>query len=384
DKTAGFVRFERGEIQNHDGTQTKRNAVSLGGSYVDNNRLKVSSKLELRVDKGENNRRQYLSYNAAELKANDNTTLFAKVNLSRSDNTTRDIKEGMYKEFITGAAYRPVYNDRLNLLARYTYLEDSAPSSQSGYKDTEEEKSHIVAVEAVYDLTDNWQLVQKLALRMGEEKVSGFDFTETRTWLNITRLNYRVNKDWKVGGEYRLLTQKQADDYKQGALLEVSRGIGDFIEVGAGYNFTDFNDDLTHLDYTSHGPFIRVTGMMYDRSEEEKERARQKALEKNIKEWAWQRVDERAGRDKETKSIYEKFALAQKLEKEGRLEEAKALYKETVQRARVVYIEEEEYIKDRVRFEKELREQRELAERYFEEGRLEEAKKLWRGIIDKD
>ena len=382
DRTAGFIKFERGEIQNHDGTQTKRNAISSGASYVDKDWIKASTKLELRVDKGDSNRRQYLSYNAAELKANDDTTLFAKINLSQSDNTTHDIEEGMYKEFIAGAAYRPIYNDRLNLLARYTYLEDNSPSSQDGYKDIDEEKSHIVAVEAVYDLTGNWQLVQKLALKMGEEKVTGFDFTETQTWLNITRLNYRINHDWKVGGEYRLLTQKQADDYKQGALLEVSRSIGNFIEMGAGYNFTDFNDDLTHLDYTSHGPFIRITGMMYDRSDEEREQARQKALEKNIKEWAWQRANERAGSDEEIKSIYEKFTLAQKLEKEGRLKEAKALYKEAAQRARVVYIEEEEYVKDRVRFEQELKEQRELAERYFEEGRLEEAKQLWRGIVD--
>ncbi|MCK5306030.1 MAG: hypothetical protein KAJ66_02770 [Candidatus Omnitrophica bacterium] len=108
------------------------------------------------------------------------------------------------------------------------------------------------------------------------------------------------------------------------------------------------------------------------------------ALQSFPEKWAWQRANERAGSDEEIKSIYEKFTLAQKLEKEGRLKEAKALYKEAAQRARVVYIEEEEYVRDRVRFEQELKRQRELAERYFEEGRLEEAKQLWRGIVEKD
>ena len=31
---------------------------------------------------------------------------------------------------VIGGAYRPIMHDRLNLLGRYTYLEDQAPSGQ--------------------------------------------------------------------------------------------------------------------------------------------------------------------------------------------------------------------------------------------------------------
>ncbi len=63
---------------------------------------------------------------------------------------------------------------------------------------------------------------------------------------------------------------------KHGALVEVSRNIGDFAQLGIGYNFTEFNDDLTHLDYTSHGPYIRITAKLFDRSSREKARAKQR------------------------------------------------------------------------------------------------------------
>ncbi len=166
--------------------------------------------------------------------------------------------------------------DWLNLLAKYTYLEDDSPASQSDINDIEEEKAHVLAGEAVIDLSDKWQLSEKLACKMGEEKVTGFDFTKTSTWLWINRLDYKINENWQVGGEYRLLAQKQAEDKKHGALVEVSRNIGDFVQLGIGYNFTEFNDDLTHLDYTSHGPYIRITAKLFDRSSREKARAKQR------------------------------------------------------------------------------------------------------------
>ena len=63
-----------------------------------------------------------------------------------------------------------------------------------------------------------------------------------------------------LSGEYRLLSQKQADDRMHGALLELSKNLNKNFQIGLGYNFSKFNDDLAHLDYTSQGPFIRITG----------------------------------------------------------------------------------------------------------------------------
>ena len=201
DKWAASGSFERGIVQNHDGTRATRNAGSIGLGFVDKDsetgeaRLKASSKLELRLDKGDVDKKQYLAYNAVEGKINPNTTIFAKANISQTKNTTTGSTEAQYKELVTGAAYRPVNFDRLNLIGKYTYLEDNSPSGQSDFSNIEKEKSHTLSGEAVYDLTDKWQIAEKLAYKQGEEKVTGFDFTKTQTWLMVHRLNYNFARD---------------------------------------------------------------------------------------------------------------------------------------------------------------------------------------------
>lgn len=333
DRWAASGTFERGIVQNHDGSQDTRQAGSFGLGFVDKDKgtgevkLKASSKIELRLDEGDEDARQYLFYNSVEGKINPNTTLFAKANLSRTKNTTTDSTDAQYKELCLGAAYRPINFDWLNFITKYTYLEDDSPASQSDMNDIEAEKAHVLAGEAIMDLTDKWQLSEKLAYKIGEEKVTGFEFTKTSTWLMIHRLNYNINEDWQVAGEYRLLTQKQAEDQKHGALIEVARKVGEFVQLGVGYNFTDFNDDLTHLDYTAGGPFFRITGKFYDRTPEEIKRAREKAFERKIKNIVRMRLskrfDEKDSREKEkilalysqANNLYEELEFARAEEK---------------------------------------------------------------------
>jgi hypothetical protein len=40
----------------------------------------------------------------------------------------------------------------------------------------------------------------------------------------------------------------------------VGRDIGKNFRIGLGYNFTDFNDDLTKFDYKYKGFFINLVG----------------------------------------------------------------------------------------------------------------------------
>ena len=266
DKWAFSASFERGKVQNHDGTRATRNAGSFGLGFVDKDeetgdmKLKGSIKGELRLDDGNEDKRQYLIYMGLEGKVNDNTTLFTKVNLSQTKNTTTGRTDAMYKELVFGGAYRPVDHDWLNLIGKYTYLEDDAPVSQSSISGVDHEKAHVLAGEAVIDLNERWQLSEKFAYKTGKQKIDGFDFTESSTWLWANRISYKFDKGWMLSAEYRMLTQIEADDRRYGVLMELTKKINKNFEIGLGYNFTDFSDDLAHLDYTSQGPFIRITG----------------------------------------------------------------------------------------------------------------------------
>ena len=390
DKWAANAQFERGEVQNLDGTRIMRNAASAGIGYVNKDPetgdilFQASAKAEARYDLGAEDTNQFVLYTAGQGMLNPDTTLFFKADTSQSRNVTTGTTIARYRVLSTGIAYRPIYFDKLNFLARYTYMSDDFPAEQEDYEDLEQSRSHVIAAEGVYDINEQWQLTEKVGIKMLEEKVTGFDFTNTQTWLWINRVGYKIDDDWQIIAEYRILTQVQAKDYKQGALFEIVRNIGDFIQLTAGYNLTDFNDDLTDLSYTAHGPYIRVTGRFYDRTPEEIARSEQRRLEAKIVMWAWQLVNTELGRPDSSimQGITECYYLAQKAGDEGDLLRAKELYEKIASIGIIMYTEAEQYVRDRLALEKQLKADNELAARYYKEGKLDEAKVIWEGMVE--
>ena len=60
-----------------------------------------------------------------------------------------------------------------------------------------------------------------------------------------------------------MLAMSDIDERSDGcALTAVSRYFGDHFKLGLGYNFTDFSDDLTDLDYDHSGVFLNLTGSL--------------------------------------------------------------------------------------------------------------------------
>jgi hypothetical protein len=49
---------------------------------------------------------------------------------------------------------------------------------------------------------------------------------------------------------------------RSGALVGVSRYLGDHLKFGVGYNFTDFSTDLTDMSFDHQGFFLNVTGTL--------------------------------------------------------------------------------------------------------------------------
>jgi hypothetical protein len=62
--------------------------------------------------------------------------------------------------------------------------------------------------------------------------------------------------------DIRRLDLPNVQDRLGGVLLGIYRHLGNKIKLGVGYNFSDFSDDLTQLDYRHHGFVISLIGKM--------------------------------------------------------------------------------------------------------------------------
>jgi hypothetical protein len=407
DKWAANISLEKGPVQNTDGTKTDRIAFAGGVGYLEKDletgtdKLKSSTKAEVRLDKGTPNRNQYVFMQSTEGKISDETTLTTIFNWSQTKNKDTNKIEAQYKEIVLGAAYRPIANDRLNLFGRYTYKMSQGPqgqmttstdlygqptnaADQSTTTDVENTKMQVLTAEGAYDLSEDWQIVERLAYRIMEEKVIGFDFSTTHTWLLVNRLNYRIGKDWKIGGEYRVLTQREAKDQKRGALIEAVRNVNDNLELGVGYNFTDFVDDLTNLDYTVAGPFIRMTGKLYDRTPEERARARTKWLDRRIQYYAMKMIEDEFKR-KDSPVVLElnqMYRLAQTAANKEDYEQSRKIYKDIVLATNMMFEEAAQFVRKHISFEEKLFNAHQRALEYYDKGDYWMAKKIWEKIVE--
>ena len=104
----------------------------------------------------------------------------------------------------------------------------------------------------------------KYAYRQGEVSLDreNRDFFTSRAQLYVVRVDWHFLHSWDALVEGRRLDLLDAHDRRNGALLGLYRQMGNHIKVGAGYNFSDFSDDLTDLDYKHQGLFINIVGTM--------------------------------------------------------------------------------------------------------------------------
>ena len=239
-----------------------RRAATVGAKFKGDD-LKFSTVLEYREDDDEvagDDATQWLTTNTIEWQQSESLRWLGKLDLSTTHSDVNKSDEAKYAELDLGFAYRPAFNDRLNILGKYTFVYDLGTSGQ----DTSlgDQRSHVFALEGVYDLSKRLEVGAKLAYKMGDTRLtrgSGSWF-ETGAHLAVARARYNVVKQWDALFEYRWLETEDEKDEKHGALVGAYRHIGDHLQIGAGYNFTDFNDDLTDNDYDSNGWFFDVIG----------------------------------------------------------------------------------------------------------------------------
>jgi flagellar motor protein MotB len=246
--------------------ERKALGVSVGYGFE---KLSLGSAVEYRVDEierpdtGFSKRTSWLLKNSFRYQLSEDWRLLGKFNYAVSDSSTGDSYSGDYTEATLGYAYRPVRNDRLNALLKYTYFYNVPATDQvtgAGAATDHIQRSHIGSVDAMYDLNHRWTVGGKYAYRFGQvaQDRSNREFFDSRANLYVLRADWHFVHRWDALVEVRRLDLPDADDSRSGVLVGVYRHVGNHIKAGVGYNFSDFSDDLTQLDYRHQGLFLNL------------------------------------------------------------------------------------------------------------------------------
>jgi flagellar motor protein MotB len=254
------------------GAETDRLAggVQIGFGFE---KLQLTSGIEYRSDDAQQldlnrtERTTWLFRNSMKYEMGPSGRVVGKLNHSDSESSEGTFFDGGFTEAVLGYAYRPVYNDRLNAMVKYTYFYNMPATDQYTQANVAAEfiqKSHIAAVDVTYDLLPWLTVGGKYAYRQSQVSLdrTNPDFFANDANLYVLRSDIRFRDHWELLVESRLLDMPDLGEHKLGALAAISRYVGDHFKVGLGYNFADFSDDLTDLNYDHQGVFLNLTGTL--------------------------------------------------------------------------------------------------------------------------
>ena len=254
------ITLSRGELDNGVSGQVERKAVSVSLGRTDA-RTDWSSKVEWRRDSGAEDREQWVSTHRVLHRLNEDWRLAARLNWSDTEDRWNPLADAQFIEANAGLAWRPHDGQRWALLSRLTYLYDLASPGQIGGA-TVDQKSAVGSLEGIYKYNQQWEFALKLARREGSMRMARGEgpWLDSATSFGAVQVRYDLWWSWHALAEYRVLDVDQGGQ-QQGALLALERDLGANLRLGAGYNFTDFSDDLTDFDYRQRGWFLSLTGM---------------------------------------------------------------------------------------------------------------------------
>src|SRR2546425_5569104 len=268
DRLTTGVNFERTRLNGTGANpDTLRQAASVSASYAQT-WFKIFSKFELRHDEAPSpglpapptDRDQWLASSALELKLSRDFTFLGRLNYGVTTDNVTGADETLFREQSYGISYRPVAYDWIQILARYTQIENLPPASQSAVRDRKTDQ--VLSLQTVVDLHRRLSLTEKYAIRDRAIDQAVLADLKSRLRLWINRFNYHLSDTWDAALEYRtLMMDRGGDDSSDGYLFEVNRLFLKHLRVGVGYNFTDFTDnEFSANDYSARGYFFRIQG----------------------------------------------------------------------------------------------------------------------------
>lgn len=257
----------QGYVHRLEGVKDQRQNASVGAAYVrqdtqEKSILRGLIRYEMAQETGQKNRDRHLLQTGLKGKYNQDITLFTDLDLGFTKDRDQEKIEARNNKFDFGFAYRPVLHDRLNIIGKYSWLDDQKPADQTSYTGLEILKGHVMSADILYDITNKWSLGGKLAIRKAQEKMPGLPMTEAVTSLGAINNRYYFLPETWLSGEYRLLSTSLTKDSKEGLVVELGKRFNDHIDAAVGYNWAGYNADLTALEYGIEGVYVRLSVIM--------------------------------------------------------------------------------------------------------------------------
>lgn len=256
--------FEAGQVDDPVNGDLERQAVSFGVKFQDE-RLTARGRLEYRRDRGETSGTNrdadtILVAASTRYKISEQARLNFNLEAINTDTDQSSILDGKVVDIGIGYAYRPILNDKLNLLFSYRYLYDTYGQRVDGVEGNRpRQDSHVLSLDATYDLNQHWTLGGKLGLRRAETSPDAVTaFARNDAYLGVLSLRYHLVHNWDLLVEGRVLRADQGGTSDKGMLIAAYRHIGNNAKIGLGYNFSTFSDDLTDLTQDDKGLFLNV------------------------------------------------------------------------------------------------------------------------------
>ena len=265
EKLSFSASFENGQIDDATTGIFKRTAGTFGFGYT-TKAVQFGSNVEARFERGVGrDQTVWLLRNTASLQLHPDWRALGRLNIALADNNGANLRAADYVEGVVGFAYRPVLNDRLNVLAKLSYFQDLGPVGQitgGGEINSPKQRSKIGAIDINYDLSKAFTIGAKYGFRQGQVSLdrTSNNFVSSNTHLAILRADWRPVKKWDMVVEGRYLSNDRAGDQRLGGLAAIYRHVGNNAKIGVGYSISDFSDDLTDQSYSSKGVFINLLG----------------------------------------------------------------------------------------------------------------------------
>ena len=241
---------ETGQVDNLD-----RDAISASIGFAAD-RFKAGLSAEWRQDEDvdtQDSRTTWLLRSTALYQASEELRLQGKLNIAFSDQArTGDLgpesfNEAEFTEGSIAAAYRPIWDDRFNLIGKFVWLDDLSPSSQqfNGEALNFRQRSRIVSLDASYDIAQKWTLGGKYAYRAGSVTSSrdSLDFTGSEAELGVVRLDYHLTNRWDALIEGRYLDIGNGVTSRIGGQVGLFRHVNDNAKIGVGLTYGGIEEE---------------------------------------------------------------------------------------------------------------------------------------------